>query len=140
MLAKDRKSSFGRKTSFGSPSKSTKRRANSSSSNTGSYGVVTDSKVPPALPDFALGAAAKIVRETDAGPAPSPTVTDSFSKMLSRTQTSQSMGDRLAAPSQSAGQQQQQNMWAGSEASVVYAQVQEIAHKRMQTMEYLRKA
>ncbi|EEY15593.1 conserved hypothetical protein [Verticillium alfalfae VaMs.102] len=56
--------------------------------------------------------------------------------MLGRTPTGQSsMNDRLAAPlSANAG------MWAGSEAAVVHLQIQELAKKRMATLEYLRKA
>ncbi|CRK47059.1 hypothetical protein BN1723_007317 [Verticillium longisporum] len=132
-LTKDRKGSFGRKTSFSSPSKTSKRRANSSSGG-GFNVIVTDSKVPPALPDFALAAAAKIAKDTDA--IQSPASADSFSKMLGRTPTGQSsMNDRLAAPlSANAG------MWAGSEAAVVHLQIQELAKKRMATLEYLRKA
>ncbi|ROT35487.1 hypothetical protein SODALDRAFT_283601 [Sodiomyces alkalinus F11] len=54
--------------------------------------------------------------------------------MLTRTQTGQSMSDRLASStSASAG------AYMGSEAAVVHLQIQEIANKRISTIEYLRK-
>lgn len=137
VLTKDRKSSFGRKPSFSSPSKSSKRRANSSSSGGGGNVVVTDRNVPPALPDFALAAAAKITRDADN--IQSPASADSFSKMLSRTHTgSASLApDRLQPPPASATHP---NMWQSSESVVLHMQMQEIANKRISTLDYIRKA
>ncbi|TDZ15854.1 hypothetical protein Cob_v011145 [Colletotrichum orbiculare MAFF 240422] len=135
LLTKDRKSSFGRKPSFSSPSKS-KRRANSSSSGGGNV-VVTDRNVPPALPDFALAAAAKITRDADN--LQSPASADSFSKMLSRSHTgSTSLApDRLQPPPMSGGHP---NMWQSSESVVLHMQMQEMANKRISTLDYIRKA
>ncbi|KAL2878502.1 hypothetical protein SGCOL_006212 [Colletotrichum sp. CLE4] len=142
VLIKDRKNSFGRKTSFSSPNKSSssssKRRANSSSSGGGGNVVVTDRNVPPALPDFALAAAAKITRDADN--IQSPASADSFSRMLSRTQTgstSLAPSDRLQPPPTSATHP---NMWQSSESVVLHMQMQEIANKRISTLDYLRKA
>ncbi|KAF9880595.1 hypothetical protein CkaCkLH20_01637 [Colletotrichum karsti] len=137
VLTKDRKSSFGRKPSFSSPSKSSKRRANSSSSGGGGNVVVTDRNVPPALPDFALAAAAKITRDADN--IQSPASADSFSKMLSRSHTgSTSLApDRLQPPPASATHP---NMWQSSESVVLHMQMQEIANKRISTLDYIRKA
>ena len=124
---RDRKGSFGRKASFSSPNKSKQRRAGSSST------VITDSNVPPALPDFALAAAAKLSRETDV--IQSPASGDSFSKMMTRGAPAQ---DRYGAPlpalpvpPQSAYQ---------TEGAIVHQQVQAIANKRISTLDYLRKA
>ncbi|KAI3535320.1 hypothetical protein CABS03_05814 [Colletotrichum abscissum] len=138
VLLKDRKNSFGRKTSFSSPNKSSSRRANSSSSGGGGNVVVTDRNVPPALPDFALAAAAKITRDADN--IQSPASADSFSRMLSRTQTgstSLAPSDRLQPPPTSATHP---NMWQSSESVVLHMQMQEIANKRISTLDYLRKA
>ncbi|KAL0943002.1 uncharacterized protein CTRU02_200888 [Colletotrichum truncatum] len=137
VLTKDRKSSFGRKPSFSSPSKSSKRRANSSSSGGGGNVVVTDRNVPPALPDFALAAAAKITRDTDN--IQSPASGDSFSKMLSRSHTGSTSlaADRLQPPLPSATHP---NMWQSSESVVLHMQMQEIANKRISTLDYIRKA
>lgn len=130
VLSKDRKGSFGRRASVTSPSRS-KRRASSSAG--GSNLIVTDSKVPPALPDFALAAAAKISRETDA--VQSPASADSFSKMLGRTPTSQSNSDRLTPMTSHPA------IFPGSsEASIVFLQIQDLANKRISTLDYLRKA
>ncbi|EFQ31439.1 hypothetical protein CGRA01v4_11014 [Colletotrichum graminicola] len=134
VLLKDRKNSFARKTSFSSPSKS-KRRA--SSSGGGGNVVVTDRNVPPALPDFALAAAAKITRETDN--IQSPASTDSFTRMLGRTQTgsmSLAPSDRLQPPPSAT----HPNMWQSSESVVLHMQMLEMANKRISTLDYLRKA
>ncbi|GKT44775.1 uncharacterized protein ColSpa_04956 [Colletotrichum spaethianum] len=135
VLVKDRKTSFGRKTSFSSPSK---RRANSSSSAAGGNVVVTDRNVPPALPDFALAAAAKITRDTEN--IQSPASADSFTRMLSRTQTGSTSiapSDRLQPPPVSATHP---NMWQSSESVVLHMQMLEMANKRISTLDYLRKA
>ncbi|KAK2029076.1 hypothetical protein LX32DRAFT_663498 [Colletotrichum zoysiae] len=134
VLLKDRKNSFSRKTSFSSPSKS-KRRA--SSSGGGGNVVVTDRNVPPALPEFALAAAAKITRETDN--IQSPASADSFTRMLGRTQTgsaSLAPSDRLQPPPSAT----HPNMWQSSESVVLHMQMLEMANKRISTLDYLRKA
>jgi hypothetical protein len=131
VLTKERKGSFSRKASFSSPSKS-KRRANSSSSGT----IVTDRNVPPALPDFALAAAAKLSRETDV--LYSPASSDPVSRMLGRTAPTSASGYGTGLPPlpQSASLAQYQQ----SEAGVIHSQVHEIANKRIATLDYLRKA
>lgn len=137
---RDRRPSFGRKTSFGSPSR---RRASSSTGNTTGDGgrppginvIVTDASAPPALPNFALqlAAAAKLSRETEV--LPSPASADSFSKMLSRTAPMPVNGyAQLAPPAPVVGQSQP------SEASMVHHHIQETANKRISTLDYLRKA
>ncbi|KAJ9156510.1 WD domain-containing protein [Pleurostoma richardsiae] len=133
VLTKDRKSSSSRKSSFSSPSKSGKRRANSSSSATNGIGIaiVTDDAVPPALPDFALAAAAKLSRETEA--LQSPASDYSFSRMLSRTAPTPTNGysaSALAPPPTVGGQ---------TESSIVYQHIHEMASKRISTLDYLRK-
>ncbi|KAB5572777.1 hypothetical protein GE09DRAFT_1100887 [Coniochaeta sp. 2T2.1] len=139
---RDRRPSFSRKASFGSPSK---RIASSSAGNNAGDGggrpqginlIVTDNSAPPALPDFALqlAAAAKLSRETEA--VQSPASVDSFSKMLSRTAPTPANGySQLAPPVQLTG-----SMTQPSEASMVHQHIQEIANKRISTLDYLRKA
>ncbi|OIW23719.1 hypothetical protein CONLIGDRAFT_141293 [Coniochaeta ligniaria NRRL 30616] len=142
--SRDRRPSFGRKTSFGSPSK---RRASSSAAAAASAAdggsrppginrIVTDTTTPPALPDFALqlAAAAKLSRETDV--LQSPASADSFSKMLSRTAPTPANGySQLAPPAPLAAVQSQP-----SESSMVHQHIQETANKRISTLDYLRKA
>lgn len=137
VLTKDRKNSFPRKTSFSSPTKSKKRSASSSSAGArpgvgGSF--VTDSAAPPALPDFALAAAAKLSRETEAI-AMTPGTGDNFSRILGRTApTSAGFNTGGLTPVPPPGQQ-----WQG-EGAVMHRNMREIARKRMYTLDYLRKA
>jgi hypothetical protein len=137
--SRDRRPSFGRKGSFGSQGK---RRASSSAGNAGDGGrppginvVVTDSTAPP-LPDFALqlAAAAKLSRETEV--LQSPASADSFSKMLSRTAPAPVNGYSQLAPPVPLTTVQSQP----SESSMVHQHIQEIANKRISTLDYLRKA
>jgi len=137
---RDRRPSFSLKQPlFGSPSRG-KRRANSISSpaNNGPGGalrIVTDNTAPPALPDFALADAAKVSRDTDA--LQSPSSADSFSRMLSRTAPTPVNGyaanSQLAPPAVVTSAQP-------SESSLVHQHIQEIANKRISTLDYLRKA
>ncbi|KAK1760591.1 hypothetical protein QBC47DRAFT_9908 [Echria macrotheca] len=129
----DRRPSFGRKSSFSasSPSKSAKKRANSSGAANG------DTPIPP-LPDFALAAAAKLSRESEA--LQSPASIDSFSKMLNRTAptpvnaySSAAPGAALAPPAVVAPGQ-------SSELGVVHQNIIDTANKRISTLDYLRKA
>ncbi|KAH8893286.1 hypothetical protein GQ53DRAFT_108371 [Thozetella sp. PMI_491] len=149
---RDRRPSFSRKGSFSSPGRGLRRRAssnslpsNGASSNGGrpSLQLNTDTSIPPppALPpDYALAAAAKLSRDNEA--LQSPASTDSFSKMLSRTAptptsaysaTMASSTTALAPPANIAPGQQ-------SEATIVHQHIQEIANKRISTLDYLRKA
>lgn len=135
---RDRRPSFSLKPSFGSPSKG-KRRTNSTSSVNGPSGslrIVTDNNAPPALPDFALAVAAKVSRETDV--LQSPASIDSFSKMLSRTAPTPVNGyssNTQLAPAATVTSSSQP-----SESSLVHQHIQEIANKRISTLDYLRKA
>ncbi|SPN97705.1 uncharacterized protein DNG_01218 [Cephalotrichum gorgonifer] len=130
LLVKDRKNSFPRKSSFSSPPKQKKRSGSSASA--GSRNVVgsfvTDSSAPPALPDYALSAAAKVTREGEAMVSPVPGA-------LMRSSTSHgsfSAGAPTPIPPTS-------QVWQG-EAAVMHRNMREIARKRMYTLEYLRKA
>lgn len=141
VLTKDRKGSFSRKSSFSSPGK--KSRSNSSAANAGpgaaglsggrpGITIITDNSIPPALPDFALAAAAKLSRDTEV--LQSPASTESFSKMLSRTAPTPVNGYSASSlgPSAIGGAQ--------TESSMVHQHIQEMANKRISTLDYLRKA
>ncbi|KAI1816255.1 hypothetical protein GGS20DRAFT_246587 [Poronia punctata] len=136
-----RKPSFGRKSSFSSPSKG-KRRASSSASNGGGGGggqIVTDATAPPALPDYALAAAAKITKDTDA--LISPTTAESFSKMMSRTisaPSSHGLHHTLSGPSATSPQSAVPNL--PTEAPSLHSHMQDLVNKRISTLGYLRKA
>ncbi|KAI1087802.1 hypothetical protein F5B19DRAFT_474145 [Rostrohypoxylon terebratum] len=128
---RDRKPSFGRRPSFSSPSKG-KRRASSSNAGSGSVDQIkTDATAPPAIPpDFALAAAAKFSRESEA--VPSPASADSFSRMLSRTATTPING-------------QYPNMATSppllqTEIPSLHQHIHEVSNKRISTLDYLRKA
>ncbi|KAI0152875.1 hypothetical protein GGR57DRAFT_160881 [Xylariaceae sp. FL1272] len=144
--AKDhsRKPSFGRKSSFSSPVKG-KRRASSSASN-GGWGtqIITDATVPPALPDYALAAAAKISKDTET--VVSPTSVDSFTKMMSRTGATPSlaavgaMGLYQVSSSQTMTSPQSSVPMLPAETPSLHHHIQELANKRISTLDYLRKA
>ncbi|KAK3326404.1 hypothetical protein B0H66DRAFT_637690 [Apodospora peruviana] len=158
--AEQRRPSFGRKSSFSASSQSsskegTKRRGSTSSTpgkgaGNGFYSglqvaTTTDkNSAPPPLPsdfNFALAAAAKLSRETDA--IQTPASADSFSRMLSRTgnptpavqngySAAITAGHQLAPPAVVVGQQ--------SELSMMHQHMMETANKRISTLDYLRKA
>lgn len=128
VLTKDRKGSFPRKSSFSSPTRNKKRSASSGSvgARSGAGSFVTDSSTPPALPDYALSAAAKVTREGDVASSG-----DSFSRILGRTSTAPMGG---LTPNPPPGQ-----MWQG-EAATMHRNMKGIARKRLYTLDYLRKA
>jgi hypothetical protein len=137
-----RKPSFGRKSSFTSPSKG-KRRANSSASNGGGGGggqIITDATAPPALPDYALAAAAKISKDTD--PVVSPASVDSFSKMMSRSVSgsapSNGLYQTISGPFATSPQSSVPTLPV--ETPSLYTHIQDVANKRISTLGYLRKA
>ncbi|GAW17042.1 hypothetical protein ANO14919_064920 [Xylariales sp. No.14919] len=140
-----RRPSFGRKSSFSSPSKG-KRRASSSASNGGGGGgqIITDATAPPALPDYALAAAAKISKDPDA--VVSPTSVDSFSKMMSRTMSASSSGLYQTMSGVGAGtglsttSPQSSVPTLPTETPSLYNHIQDVANKRISTLDYLRKA
>lgn len=97
---------------------------------------MTDPAIPP-LPDFAIANAAKLSRDNEVV-VQSPASVDSFSKMLSRTAPTPANGynNALTTPPIQA------NLQSGfpSESNVIYQHIQEIANKRISTLDYLRKA
>ena len=140
-----------------------RRRANSSSSlrdrdrdgvgaalgvgATGQNPIVTNRGNPPALPDFALSAAARTSRDTDvfASPNSAPKssmdisggyIQTSNSRMLSRSGTTPvngfPSGGGMMPPPSAGGMQ--------SESNMVHQHIHEMANKRISTLEYLRKA
>ncbi|KAI0528324.1 hypothetical protein F5B22DRAFT_31336 [Xylaria bambusicola] len=136
-----RRPSFGRKSSISSPSKG-KRRASSSASNGGGSGgqIITDATAPPALPDYALAAAAKVARDPDA--VLSPTSVDSFSKMISRTMSAPSGGIQQTMSGASGANLSPQSSipMIPTESPSLYSHIQDLANKRISTLDYLRKA
>ncbi|KAI3342263.1 hypothetical protein F4824DRAFT_445573, partial [Ustulina deusta] len=136
-----RRPSFGRKSSISSPSKG-KRRASSSASNGGGSGghIITDATAPPALPDYALAAAAKISKDPDT--IVSPTSVDSFSKMISRTVSAPSAGlyHTMSGVSGTGMSPQSSVPMLPTETPSLYNHIQDVANKRISTLDYLRKA
>ncbi|KAH8166620.1 hypothetical protein CIB48_g1630 [Xylaria polymorpha] len=140
-----RRPSFGRKSSLSSPSKG-KRRASSSAANGGGGGgqIITDATAPPALPDYALAAAAKITKDVDA--VVSPTSVDSFSKMISRTMSApsnglyQTMSGVSGASVPTTTSPQSSVPMLPTEMPSLYSHIQDVSNKRISTLDYLRKA
>ncbi|PTD06886.1 hypothetical protein FCULG_00007151 [Fusarium culmorum] len=122
ILPKDRKASFSRKASLGS------RRGSS----LGTNAYVTDAAAPPALPDYALSAAAKV--------APRPyTEPDVESERDGVDDPSWGVPSTPLGfmPNGAVGTS---GMWQQNEASIMYHHITELANKRIATLEYLRKA
>lgn len=142
-LPKDRKSSFSRKSSL-----SSSRRRGSSFGN-GPNAYVTDATAPPALPDYALAAAAKIVPRGDVGRDGEATAhTTTSGDWTAQTQTRSATGSAshtanmpptpMAAVSN--GSVGSVGMWQQTEANITHQQITDIANKRIATLDYLRKA
>ncbi|KAI0206101.1 hypothetical protein F4808DRAFT_191835 [Astrocystis sublimbata] len=136
-----RRPSYGRKSSLPSPSKG-KRRASSSAASAGGGGdeqIVTDATAPPALPDYALAAAAKISKDADA--VVSPTTVDSFSKMISRTMSApnNALYQTMSGNPTTTSPQSSVPMLPTENASL-FNHIQDVANKRISTLDYLRKA
>ena len=131
LLPKDRKASFSRKASLGS------RRGSSFGNGPNAY--VTDATAPPALPEYALSAAAKVARPSDSE-ASQTAPTDA---MLSRSATGSTTLHGVPStplgfmPNGAVGTA---GMWQQNEANIMYHHVTELANKRIATLEYLRKA
>ncbi|KAI0100197.1 hypothetical protein GGR51DRAFT_375034 [Nemania sp. FL0031] len=141
-----RRPSFGRKPSLSSPSKG-KRRASSSALSAGGGGgggqIVTDATAPPALPDYALSAAAKISKDSDA--VVSPSSVDSFSKMISRTMSAPSNGlyqtmSGVSGATAAATSPKSSVPSLPTEIPSLYSHILDVANKRISTLDYLRKA
>ena len=137
-FSKDRKASFSRKASF----TGSRRRGSSSTSvasSISSDAVVTDAATPPALPDYALSAAAKVFPLPRNEPGPStvlpwnPSSPEGRGKMLGRTTTGMTA---YLPPDHAPGSG---NPWQ-DQASILYQQMTEMANKRISTLDYLRRA
>ena len=150
---KDRKSSFSRKAAaaLASPRRRTSSNAglsDSSNNQASNSGAVyrTDAAVPPALPDYALSAAAKVA--PGSLPLRSPGSPGSPGKMLNRTVTSSSAQSAQAQmpppPTPLGGPGGGANgggaFWQSSDANSVHSQITELATKRIGTLDYLRRA
>lgn len=150
---RERKSSFGRKPSFTSPKVIKRSRSSSASGDhIRSHHIRTDSSTPPAIPDFALAAAAKASRETEAV-AVSPTTTatapsDPFAKAAATPKrtgrnthapAATMNGHYSAATSPPTVQTGPGNPGESSSFSV-HQHIHELANKRIATLDYLRKA
>ncbi|KAG7422794.1 hypothetical protein Forpi1262_v016004 [Fusarium oxysporum f. sp. raphani] len=118
ILPKDRKASFSRKASLSS------RRG--SSFGNGPNAFVTDATAPPALPDYALSAAAKV--------APRPDGCDGVNDPSWGIVPNTPIG---IMPNGAVGTS---GMWQQNEAGIMHHHVTELANKRIATLEYLRKA
>ncbi|RGP66985.1 hypothetical protein FLONG3_8643 [Fusarium longipes] len=134
---KDRKASFSRKTSLGS------RRGSSFGNGPNAY--VTDAAAPPALPDYALSAAAKVAPRPSDSEASTATPTDIQSQMLNRSATGSTTLYGGGVPSTPLGFMPNgavgtSGMWQQNEASIMHHHITELANKRIATLEYLRKA
>lgn len=161
-----RKLSFSRKSSL---SGSIRRRGSSVGSVAVANAVVTDAAAPPALPDYALPAAAKVQQQQiqlqqqqqqqqqarearrelgsvdDSGVRSpgSPTGTVfTGGGIMSRTATSTTLGQMMPPPPPTplGISHGAGGTWQQSEASVIYQQITEVASKRIATLDYLRKA
>ncbi|KAF7560647.1 hypothetical protein G7046_g3508 [Stylonectria norvegica] len=146
---RDRKASFSRKSSL-----SSSRRRGSSFGN-GANAYVTDGNAPPALPDYALAAAAKVTSRADVGKdkdgevaahSTSGSNTEAAFRMLSRTVTGSSAYLGPTMPSHTAfaslptgGLGGPGTIWQQTDAAV-HQHVTDLANKRIQTLDYLRKA
>ncbi|KAG5757242.1 hypothetical protein H9Q69_002540 [Fusarium xylarioides] len=132
ILPKDRKASFSRKASLSS------RRG--SSFGNGPNAFVTDATAPPALPDYALSAAAKVAPRPDGVEAAPVEV-----QMLSRSATGSTTLHGGIVPNTPIGIMPNgavgtSGMWQQNEAGIMHHHVTELANKRIATLEYLRKA
>ena len=136
-LIKDRKPSFSRKSSL-----SGSRRRGSSCGN-GPNAYVTDATAPPALPEYALAAAAKISPRPDLAEGHHlPQAPDLGIQMLNRTATGSTihLGGGMASHGTSNGAPGTTGVWQQSEVSIMHQHVTELANKRISTLDYLRKA
>lgn len=146
---RDRRPSFSglaRRASFSSSGKAKRRPSNSSVSGVQPRAAGDN---PPALPDFAAATAAKYTKEYE-NAKESPASVDSFSRMLSRTAPTSNghhpattpplPGDGRASVSAQGGLAPPLPSQPLPEGSVVYQHIQEIANKRISTLDYLRKA
>ncbi|KAF5531689.1 hypothetical protein FCIRC_190 [Fusarium circinatum] len=135
IVPKDRKASFSRKASLSS------RRG--SSFGNGPNAFVTDATAPPALPDYALSAAAKVAPRPDGVESAAAAPVDV--QMLSRSATGSTTLYGGIVPNTPIGIMPNgavgtSGMWQQNEAGIMHHHVTELANKRIATLEYLRKA
>ncbi|KAM0256613.1 hypothetical protein ACHAQJ_004900 [Trichoderma viride] len=147
--SKERKASFSSlKASLPGSRRRAANGAAAASSSSHNSGAVTDASAPPALPDYALAAAAKIVakdgnnkdkdkerRDAIEG----PWTTDLAGAMIPRAGTMTSMTPATPVEVRPG---MTSTMWAMAqgESHLLHQQVTETAQKRMSTLDYLRKA
>lgn len=136
---------FGRKPASFSGSR---RRSSSSTPNAAAANaVVTDTAAPPALPDYALSAAARVASREQLPDVPASPVIggpDAFPPraMLSRSGTSNTINMMPPPPTPMGGGSSTNgtSFWQPTDAGVVHQQITDLANKRIATLEYLRKA
>lgn len=147
---RDRKPSFGRKSSF-APSDRGRRRSSTSGGGLGSLdedeSLYTDSSIPPAIPDFLANSRATRP-EIEVPPTPS-TLIDSFTFSRSSSRATPSAASAAmtsyypfaatSPPSTGAPTQMQLPPIEGS-SSMVHTHIFETSTKRIHTLEYLRKS
>ncbi|RDA87774.1 hypothetical protein CP532_2435 [Ophiocordyceps camponoti-leonardi (nom. inval.)] len=143
--------SLARKASLSAFS-SRRRRSSLSSPGSPSATFFTDAAAPPALPDYALSAAAKVqqgrspVRSSDSGSS-----TKASGRMFSNAMPTSGPvavngsvhgppASGSSAPTVTAAPTSSSSIWQPSEASVIHQQIAELATKRISTLDYLRKA
>ncbi|KAK6222795.1 hypothetical protein LQW54_000604 [Pestalotiopsis sp. IQ-011] len=143
---KERRSSLGRRrsSSLTSPSKG-KRRTSSSAAANGGQPVNDNTTKVPAIPITVLSAFTKLSKQQQTEvPVLSPTSPDFPSRMLSRSgQGSTSGFGNMAGVAPPAFPQHPGGVSGPSlpqESNIIYGHLQEIASKRISTLDYLRKA
>lgn len=148
VLTKDRerKSSFGRKTSFTSPVKSRRRASSTNSNYQHDNHVKTDASAPPAIPsELVLSAKSPKDSETVISPLPPSTST------INSNNNNNSNGGRSTSSAQTAmngysGATSPPTIQTGpgnpgeSSSFTVHQHIHELANKRISTLDYLRKA
>lgn len=135
---KERKTSFSRRSSL-----SSSRRRGSTATTGASNAVITDAAAPPALPDYALSAAVKIPSQKDNRDAVrSPVSPEAYglnTTSLTRTGSNNAGTMQPLTPS-GLGPGISPTQWHQPEASMIHQQIVEAAHKRISTLNYMRKA
>lgn len=131
MLHKERKASFSRKASL-----SSSRRRGSSISTANAF--VTDAATPPALPEYALAAAAKVAPAGGMNIDAVSAATGDL-RRLSRSATGSTtyLNTPLSAVPGGSGSSA---MWQQTESGMIHQHITEVANKRISTLDYLRKA
>ncbi|PFH59232.1 hypothetical protein XA68_12631 [Ophiocordyceps unilateralis] len=133
---------------------SRRRRSSLSSPASPSAAFFTDAAAPPALPDYALPAAAKVQRSRSSVPSQDGGGTASVTApgrssavnmpppgpIAVNGSVSGSSVSGSSALAVTAAPATTSSIWQPSEASVIHQQIAELATKRISTLDYLRKA